>query len=255
MIDDKAVRMMCILTMKQTSFLLLLVASGCATVPYLSPLPAAQRAQTISSAMVEAADVRVTVDGRAWDGEPYDLGDVLLPLLVTVENNSQRPVRIRYPEFALVGQTGFRYTSIPPLQADGQVRGMLLPEGGQVMPAMHRRGGWVVRPRFGYRNFFIAPWYRNYYPGFGAWWGGPFAWDPYFYPRAYSAWPLPLPTRDMMERAMPEGVVAPGGRVSGFVYFPTVRRERWVNFEFKMVDAEQNEQTLGTITIPLEVRS
>ncbi len=63
-----------------------------------------------------------------------------------------------------------------------------------------------------------------------------------------------LPSREMMERALPEGVVDSGGRVSGFLYFQHVdRREAQVSLEMKLVDAKTGE-SLGHLTIPFVVQ-
>src|SRR4051812_12856342 len=87
-----------------------LLGAACTVAPVLVPDVGAERAPgTRSSAMTEVEGVRVTIDGTAWQGDPYDLGDTLTPILVTIENHSDAPVRISYQDLSLVGATGFHY--------------------------------------------------------------------------------------------------------------------------------------------------
>ncbi|QDG49522.1 hypothetical protein FIV42_01850 [Persicimonas caeni] len=65
-----------------------------------------------------------------------------------------------------------------------------------------------------------------------------------------------LPTGEMLVRALPEGVIDPGGRITGFVYFedlesiePTPDR---VTFRYVLVDAEANRR-FGVVEIPFDV--
>lgn len=64
-----------------------------------------------------------------------------------------------------------------------------------------------------------------------------------------------LPTEAMVKVAMSEGVVAPGGETSGFLYFPRVfQTPQEIRFSTKLVDAHTNE-TFGGIVVPLSVKS
>jgi hypothetical protein len=111
----------------------------------------------------------------------------------------------------------------------------------------------VIRPRFGASRFFIAPYWSPFYPGYGVW-PGAFAYSPWYYGYGYGYWSESLPTRDMLDRALPEGVLQPEGRIAGFLYFPALRREQGVTFEFTVVDAETG-QTFGKLSIPFHVRN
>jgi hypothetical protein len=80
----------------------------------------------------------------------------------------------------------------------------------------------------------------------------PFA-DP-FYGSPYVYCDEPLPTRDMVEQALPEGTLENGGTVAGFLYFHDVSdRERQVLLQARLVDASTG-QPFGQLTIPFEVR-
>jgi hypothetical protein len=212
------------------------------------------------TAKAQASGVQVAVTTESWKGRPSDLPRVLTPVRVTIQNRSGHPIRLRYQDFALVGSSGFTYVSIPPLEA----RGNQVSEAPSAATPSTRRvstqappqpvtppARQAVRPQFVHQGFYVSPWYSYNYPGLGVW-PGYFPWDPYYYDRYYAVWPEPLPTRDMIERALPEGVLQNGGTISGYLYFNDVERENSVAFRFPVVAADTN-QVLGTATIPFEV--
>jgi hypothetical protein len=86
-------------------------------------------------------------------------------------------------------------------------------------------------------------------------WPGPFPYDPVCGSRYYSLWRAPLPTEDMLEKALPEGVLAEGGYLrSGFLYFEEVEEDlSRLDFTFELVDATSGEG-FGTVRIPFRVR-
>lgn len=227
---------------------------GCLNYPRLKPAnPGQLLADRPLAARVAQGGVSVVVQPDQWNGDPVGLPEMLTPLLVTIENGSQRSLRIRFQEFALVGRSGFRYAAIPPLQTDPERRSDARTPDGTPVQAVWRMGpGLSFTPRFGYSGgFYVAPGWSSYYPGYGVW-GGPFSWNPWYYGNAYGFWREPLPTRDMLERAMPEGVLQSEGRVSGFLYFPSVRREDGVTFELDLVDAKSGE-SLGKAALPFSI--
>jgi hypothetical protein len=212
--------------------------TGCTRDPKLQPAGTAYRvAGQPSAAVGEDSGVRMIVDGSRWTGEPDNLREALLPVLVTIENNSGRPLRVRYQEFNLTGTGGFQQAALPPFRIGGTVPGPLVPVSGAFGP-----------------SFYGAPFYSPFYgPGFRTW-GGPFAWDPAWYGPAYAQWPVQLPTASMLELALPEGVLQGGGRVSGYLYFNRPAREvTGVMYRAELVDARTGEQ-FGTISIPFDVQ-
>lgn len=222
-------------TLAAVAFSFALVA--CAHSPVLKPEQSVARAPgTQNVAMAEVSGVRVLVSGDAWKGDPANLAEVFTPVHLTIENHSGKALRISYADFTLSGSSGFRYAAIPPLSAQGTVTA--------VVP---------VPPRFYYDRFFIAEHYWHYYPGLSRW-TYPFPYDPWYFDRYYGFWPEPLPTRDMLAEALPEGAIQDGGRVAGFVYFQSVaKRESRVNFEMNLVDASSG-QSFGRVSIPFDVR-
>jgi hypothetical protein len=221
--------------------LMLVVLSACVA-PELRPGPGTMRADGRNTAVATESGVTFVVDGGAWSGFPRPL-ETVVPVRVTIHNDSGRPLRIRYPEMALIGPGQARFAALPPFQI--RTTEMVSGVGG---------AGYYdpLVPRFYWRGFVVPsryhPFYSGYY-GLDPYWG-PWAYDDWYFGRYYTQWPVTLPTRDMLERALPEGVLRPGGRVSGFVYFQNVPDpiDRVV-FKADLVDAETGEQ-FGTIEIP-----
>ena len=216
----------------------LLLLSSCAHSPELTPDPSVPRAPgNDKAALVDVAGIRLAISPDDWKGDPSNLTEVFTPLYVTIENASGKPLRISYADFALSGASGFRYAAIPPLAAKGAVVSQVAP----------------VQSRFYADRFFIAEHYSPYYPAFSPW-VYPLPYDPLYYDRYYAYWPEPLPTRDMLAEALPEGAVQDHGRVAGFLYFQSVvTKESQATFEMNLIDAS-NGQPFGKITIPFIVK-
>lgn len=213
--------------------------AACAA-PELKP---AAGARTLAAdedvAVAVVGGVSFRVDGGAWDGFPAEL-DAVVPVRVTIENDGAHPVRIRFEDMALMGPEGTEFAALPPLRIDAveMTEGSV---GGT--PYMPYRAG------FGWDRFLVADPYMPYYAGLDPW-VGPFAYDPLYYDRYYGEWPVELPTESMIERALPEGVVSPGGRVSGFVYFEDVPDDvERVTFRAEVVNASTGER-MGVVSIP-----
>ncbi|MBU8899847.1 hypothetical protein DRW03_15890 [Corallococcus sp. H22C18031201] len=229
----------------------LMLIAGCApTASQLRPAPSAQVVQgDTAAATTQQEGVHLVADGTAWKGHPSDLGQRLTPVFVQVQNQSDRPLRIQYSAFSLVGaDSHFHYSALPLLALQN---GLAQGTGGSGNNNDNRYApaSWSVG--LGYGFGYGPGWRRGF--GWGPYWGGPW-FDPYYYPGYYGApYPEPLPTEDMLTRALPEGTLAPGGRLDGFLYFQGVtRRESAVKLELKLVDARTGE-AFGTLDIPFQV--
>ena len=104
----------------------------------------------------------------------------------------------------------------------------------------------------------MAPYLSRFYPGLTPF-AGPFVYDPFFYTSYYPRFvQLQRPTGDMVQKALPEGVLEPGGRMAGFLYFETVDigdvngDDDMGRFSMDLVDASTT-RAIGTISIPLEI--
>jgi hypothetical protein len=169
---------------------------------------------------------------NAWEGTPDNLRGEVTPVLVTITNNSPHPVRLRYNEFRLVSPTGQSFAALPPFQIEGNV---------------WERVTTVAYPPVG---FGLAPYLSPYYPGMPYYYG-PYVYDSFYYNRYYPVFVrVQLPTGDMLQKALPEGVLEPQGRITGFLYFEHVSNDvARVDFRADMINAQTNQQ-LATVSIP-----
>ena len=186
-------------------------------------------------AVVSTSGVTVEVDPEAWRGEPARF-DKVLPVLVRITNDGDVPIRIRHSDFALVTESGERVVATPPFEL----------EGIQTVVDYDRADPFDIRYRYPYRLFRFGPYGRIGYLGYPY---SPF--DDYDSFRR-----VELPTPDMVSGALPESVVEPGDRVTGFVYFVDdddhvdLDHAGRVTFEAALVNAE-TRQPIDTIGIAL----
>ncbi len=229
--------------MKRLLVILVTAALGaCASYPQLEPAPGATLAnghRVVSE--VDGVDVSVRTD--AWKSDRSVLR-YTTPVQVTVENHSDRPVTLRYQDFALVADDGRVFSALPPFEIEGTIRE---PAGRVLAHPIYRTPGFI------YDRFYVSPYYRHFYPSLTPF-PGRFYYDPFYYDTYFTVWrDVDLPTDEMLERALPEGVVQPAGRVSGLIYFqPVDRRADTVEFRFDLVDSSDGD-VFGEVSIPLQV--
>jgi hypothetical protein len=178
--------------------------------------------------------VRLVARSEAWQWEPRDLHSKVTPILIELQNEGTHPVLVRYNRIALVDADGHQFHAMPPYDIDAS-----LTESFRVQ-----------NPYYGYNRFAIAPYLSRYYPRMLSY-SGTFAYDPLYYSPYITRYrAVELPTVDMVQRALPEGVLSPGGTVSGFVYFESLDRDaRTLTLSVDIVDATTNA-SLGTARIP-----
>lgn len=208
------------------------VLAGCANT--LEPAPSANTVPGPGEgAMARASGVSMVARAGVWDGNPRNLAQRLTPLRVTFTNNGSVPVRIRYNELMLVAQ-GRAYKALPPLEIEGTVT-------RTVTPAYPAAG-------FGY-----APYYHQYLPATSLY-SGAFGYStPYWNRYGPVLRKVDLPTQDMIDRALPEGVIEPGGSVSGFLYFPGIEGDvKRVRLRADLINAN-NGEALVSLNIPFVV--
>jgi hypothetical protein len=183
-------------------------------------------------AIASDAGVQVEVRSRAWSGDPVNLETEITPLYVTLTNKSSHPVLVRYRDFDLT-QGGVSYAAIPPYDIDEDVTEDYY---------------FADYPYNGYR---VAPHLARYYPRLRV--ADPFWWDdPYYH--YWGSWPayvtIDLPTRDMIEAALPEGVLMPGQQISGFLYFEELDDDiSEVEFTVDLIDAS-TRAAFGQVAVP-----
>ncbi|MCY1046692.1 hypothetical protein OV208_35640 [Corallococcus sp. bb12-1] len=226
----------------------LLLITGCAAETKLRPTPEAGVLRSgEGSAITEQAGVKLVADGSAWRGHPSDLERRLTPVYVRLENQGERPLKLQYRGFALIGQESrFRYTALAPLSLQKAMSSNDTgrPPEGVIAPAGRWSVGVGVGSSYGYGPR------RGYGPPYYGPWGSPF-YSPYLYAPAQCQ--EPLPTEDMLNNALPEGTLEPGGMQQGFLYFQGVAsREDAVTLQVKLVDAGTGEP-FGALDIPFQV--
>lgn len=216
----------------------LIAASGCATI--LVPAPGAHRVPGVGNGADARLDgVHVVAAAEAWSGFPSDLGDVVTPMLVTITNDGAHPLEVRYEHFALVTPGEVNFAALPPFQVTGVA-----------LAPIDTMGVGTV----GTVGFSVAPYLSPWYPGWSVY-SGPFPFHSGYYGGYYGHYlgfgHINLPTSDMIQRALPEGVLEPGGRISGFVYFERVFDVVRIAFVARLIAV--GGQDLGTIQIPFIV--
>src|SRR5512140_3691613 len=91
----------------------LIVASGCATVPPLRPADPAQAiANEPSAAASVVSGIRLLVRPGGWKGYSGDLDAYFTPVEVAIQNGSGRALRIRPESFSLLTPNGFRHEAL-----------------------------------------------------------------------------------------------------------------------------------------------
>lgn len=99
------------------------------------------------------------------------------------------------------------------------------------------------RPWFGMGfRYWGAPWL--YPPGYATW---VWAWSPAFYP-GYRT-----PPNDVLNSGLPEGVLEPGGRASGFIYFQRAHEGTQALSLSWNVNGANTNQSFGEARVELEV--
>src|SRR5690606_18914943 len=99
---------------------------------------------------------------------------------------------------------------------------------------------------------YVAPHLRRYYPWIEPY-GGYYPSVIDYYDRYYPQFlRIPLPTGDMIQKALPEGVLMPGGTLTGFLYFENVDGDvPSVDFTAELVEATNGDgDPIGVIRIP-----
>lgn len=200
----------------------------------------ATEAAGMDAATTKVEGVRVTAQPGQWPGD-VPISREVLPIEVTIQNDSDKPLRLTYDQFTLEGADGRTLGAMPPFEISGDVQD----------PVLARRYGTIVRPEFGFdRSFLVAPYYADVYPSLGVV-EGPWDYDPFYFERHYGFWRrADLPTPEMLSRALPEGELRPGGEVTGFLFFQPLRDEiDDVTFRAELVNAA-NRYRFAVASIP-----
>lgn len=210
---------------------------GCSYGPQLEP---AQSAQTTwqGAAFETREGVRVVAEGDIWAGEA-EVRKYVTPVQIRFENAGLRPLRVRYRSMSLLGAEGQVFRALPPFRVPGSVTETV----DELVPG------------FEYEDIAVASHLGPLYPGLeveplGTELPGDASDDEL---AAYWRVELGLPSPFMLEVAMPEAVVRPGGLLSGFVYFERVPESKQrVTLHVDLVDAATG-QSFARVALPFVV--
>ena len=210
--------------------------AACAGAPMLRHAPAAERAPGLAAAaQASHAQTRVVVQAGEWPGEA-EIEHEVTPLKLTIQNGRGERLRVTYGSFVLAGRKD-TYAALPPFQIDGSV-----PTDARIDTPLWEQDGFVSAHYYGAYHSTLA------FPS------GPFGADPVYYRTYYPRWSSyeRLPTQQMLAWALPEGIVEPGGSVTGFLYFEQVDAdEREVQLRVHLSGERSGE--VVTIAIPFTV--
>lgn len=217
--------------------LLLAGTSACGAHRTLVP---AKEARTLSDAPEAAfaveSGVRCSVNGLAWPENGRQLPDSIVPIKVRVRNSGNKPIRVLYEAFVLRGGSGRKYRPVPVVPLNQK--------------ALKRQ---KINLVYASSNFYVARRFRGMYSGLEPW-SDRMSRDEALYQRQYLRWGEYRPGRDIMRMALPEGVLAEGGVISGYLFFENpVSREGDVSFEAQFHDANAGK-TVAVIEIPFAVQ-
>ncbi len=215
-----------------------LILGACAARSQLSPSQSVNRVDgNPNAAVVSTGGVEILTNTDAWSGDPRQFNR-LLPILVVITNDSDVPLRVRHSDFSLVTSAGERVTATTPFDLDiVEVEAYDTP----IYPyaALSHRAYSPYRvssfSRFGHYGRF------GHSGGFGYHFG-----SLYYSPFRR----IELPTTDMVAKALPERILEPGERTSGFLFFKEFSHDfDRVEFEVELVNAETRHR-FATLEIP-----
>jgi hypothetical protein len=218
--------------------------AGCAGSDLEPAVPESRMDGLDDAAGVVVSRVQFVAQPDEWP-EGGGVPDHVTPILVDLINGSRSPLRIEYRLFSLQAGTGQALTALPPFNVYGSA----------TQPRVQRDGG-AIELSYAAERFEVAPFYADLYSELSPY-RGPFVADQRFYGAGYAHWKQTggaLPTRTMRLMALPEGVLQPGGRIGGYLYFQKVPSDAArVQLDFSLVDAKTG-RLFAIASLPFVVR-
>lgn len=162
------------------------------------------------------------------------------PVHVEIRNESEHPLRIGYDNFTLEGPGAASAEAVPVLWID---------DSGRDIPGI----GGAATLGWGHRNFEVAGDYAEMYPALRAYEGDFRSTTVDAYQARQPSGIPPSVLRDslLLLESIPEGVVRPGGRIEGMLWFEAIEgADSTLTFTADLVNA-QTGMEFGRITVPL----
>ena len=222
---------------------LIAALSACESITNLAPAPSAESAKgKPQSAIATEADIQVVAAAPEWPGH-YAIGSEVTPMRLVISNRGEQPISVRYSKIRLIDPSGTSYGALPLYQIKGEVE----------TTVEFRNSRPIYEPGFRGQRFRPAPYYSMVYPHYPVY-SGPFYNDHGYYD-AYDSYfvGVELPTDRMREEALPEGVLEPGGRVEGWVYFEKVPEELPRVVLRTDLENARTGRTFGELRVPFVV--
>ena len=183
-----------------------------------------------------AEGVRCSANVGAWNGREDEIPSFLVPVKIRIKNDSGRPIRVLYQDFALTGKKGRSYLPVPVLPMDVDAR--------KAIPKL--------TPIYAASKFFVAPGFHDVYATLEPW-RTPLERDDELYDRLFRRWGDQRPPLDVLRAALPEGVLDDGGVVTGYLFFESpLDKESRVTFEATFGGGD-GQTTVASIEIPFKV--
>jgi hypothetical protein len=171
--------------------MLLLLTTLAACAPSMIPIstPGAVFDPEARTASMEKDGVAVTVISDAWRYDPADVKYHFTPLFLQVQNNTESPILVARDGALLFDEYNTQYGALTPEEVDRAVTPLY-----EYPPVVFWGGA-------------------GYYWGWDDWaWGLSAGYPYYIYPHDYY-------TSQVIPKSYRYGIVAPGAKVTGFVYF------------------------------------
>lgn len=190
--------------------LIALLTSGCvygarANRPYVGFEP-----QSISMPNV-ADEVSFRITANVWSAKPKNLKRYVLPFYVEIKNNTDQDIIISDSDFILLDDQANQYNTI-----SAERTAAILKESDANRFYVYPRvsigvGTSFHHDRFHYYGHHRYPFYRPYYRPY-------YYYDDYPYPYYRSRY-YETDVEDIYIQALNTGVIRPGAKLSGYVYF------------------------------------
>ena len=191
-------------------FLFCITASGCVSYGNRSH---SLITPEVRSSTADQDKVKITISSNAWNGNPENLPKYLTPFFIDIENNTGSPITIQYDDIVLIDQFRNQYNA-------------LLPDIASNIAMEKSRRKWYFRPSisigFGSGGYYGGR-YGIGYGGYG--YGYPYYRSPFYWPYNYAYYNdyyssyYDQDYSDLFTKALIPGIIRPGARLSGFVFF------------------------------------
>lgn len=214
-----------------------MLLGGCAGVR-TAPAPAAPEAEGTASDQGSASAVQIQASTR-WEGGGK-VDSYITPVKVHIENGSGAFLRIAPEQFALIGDQGQYFAALPWFEMQGPACAPQ-PVSGYAP---------LQRPAVKLDGLSVPTALSAVYPNLPTF-NGTFCYAPLYQAHYHHYWEsIPVPTPDMVSRLLPDGILAPGGSATGYVYFEHVPDTGQVRFRADLENAFTAER-MGTRMVSL----